>query len=127
MKLTSLVGLIFAIVAAVLTALEVTTFHSIEPWHSLIIYGLPAIAAFGIAPITHQKLDTLLHLTNQEVVGLTSLIGLAIAAVQSFGWSLDAKGIVTGVLTLIGGVLFGTSNVIPIPPAAPVATPAQVK
>jgi hypothetical protein len=120
MKLTSTLGLVAAIVAAVLTALELTTFQTIQPWHSLILYGLPAIAAFGIAPITHEKLDTLLHLTNQEVVGLTTLVGIAIAAVQSFSWSIDAKGIITGLLTLAGGVLFGTSKVIPVPVAPPV-------
>lgn len=115
MKLSSTLGLVASIVAAVLVALEVTSFHSIEPWHSLILYGLPALAAFGVAPITHEKLDTLLHLSNQEVVALTTLLGVAIAAVQSFTWATDTKGVVTGVLTLLGGVLFGTAT----SPAAP--------
>lgn len=125
-KLTSLdsyVGLVLAIVAAVLTALNVTTFAFVQPWHSLILYGLPAIAAFGIAPITSAKLDTLLHLSAKEVIGLSTCVGIAIAAVQSFGWSTDTTGIVTGVLTLLGGVLFGTAaiTVTPTPAPAPAA------
>lgn len=118
-KLDSYLGLVLSIVAAVLTALNITTFSIAQPWHSLILYGLPAIAAFGIAPITAEKLDTLLKLSSREVVGLSTLVGIAIAAVQSFSWATDTKGIVTGVLTLIGGVLFGTKAIVPIVPVPP--------
>lgn len=117
-KLTALdsyVGLALSIVAAVLTVLNITTFGFQQPWHSLITYGLPAIAAFGIAPITSAKLDTLLHLSSKMVVGLTALVGIGIAAVQTFGWPQTTTGIVTGVLTLIGGVLFGTGVIAPPP------------
>jgi hypothetical protein len=117
--LESYLGLGLSIIAAVLTVLNITTFAFVQPWHDLILYGLPAIAAFGIAPITSAKLDTLLHLTSQEVIGLTTCVGIAIAAVQSFTWATDTKGIVTGVLTLLGGVLFGTAAIVPAP--APVA------
>lgn len=122
-KLDSYVGLGLSIVAAVLAALNVTTFGLAQPWHSLILYGLPAIAAFGIAPITSEKLDTLLHLSSKEVVGLSTLDGIAVAAVVSFGWPTNTTGIVVGVLTLVGGVLFGTTfTVTPVP--APVVQPA---
>lgn len=121
-SLDSYIGLALSIVAAVLTVLNITTFGFEQPWKSLITYGLPAIAAFGIAPITSAKLDTLLHLSAKAVVGLSSLVGVAIAAVQSFGWPQTTTGIVTGVLTLIGGVLFGTAVITPAP--APTPTPA---
>lgn len=120
-KLDSYAGLGLSIVAAVLMTLNITTFGFAQPWHSLILYGLPAIAAFGIAPITSTKLDTLLHLSSKEVVGLSTLLGIAVAAVQTFGWATNTVGVVTGVLTLIGGVLFGT--IIPVPVPAPPPPP----
>lgn len=122
-SLDSYVGLGLAIVAAVLTTLNITTFGFVQPWHSLITYGLPAVAAFGIAPITSAKLDTLLHLTSKMVVGLSSLVGIGIAAVQTFGWPANTVGVITGVLTLLGGVLFGTAAIT----VAPAPTPVSVK
>ena len=116
-KLDSYIGLALAIVAAVLTTLNITTFGLEQPWKSLVNYGLPAIAAFGIAPITSAKLDTLLHLSSRAVTGLTALVGIGIAAVQTFGWPQTTVGIITGVLTLIGGVLFGTVAKPPVVPA----------
>ena len=124
-KLDSYLGLGLSIVAAVLTTLNLTTFGFEQPWKSLITYGLPAIAAFAIAPITSAKLDTLLHLSSKMVTGLAALDGTAIAAVQTFGWPSTTTGVVTGVLTLIGGVLFGTATITPAP--APVPAPAAAK
>jgi hypothetical protein len=118
-KLDSYLGLGLSIVLAVIDALNITTFSPVQPWHSLILYGAPAIAAFGIAPITSAKLDTLLHLSNQMVIGLTALVGTAVAAVQTFGWPQNTVGIITGVLVLIGGVLFGTVVDVPTPVPAP--------
>jgi hypothetical protein len=121
-KLESYVGLGLSIVAAVLTTLNITgNWFPATPWHSLITYGLPALAAFGIAPITSAKLDTYLHLSSKVVSGLATLDGIAIAAVQTFGWPQDTKGVVTGVLTLLGGVLFGTAVITPPPAPAPAA------
>lgn len=117
--LDSYVGLALAIVAAALTTLNITTFGFEQPWHSLITYGLPAIAAFGIAPITSEKLDTLLHLSSKAVIGLSSLVGIGIAVVQTFGWPANTVGVITGILTLLGGVLFGTAAVTVTPAPAP--------
>jgi hypothetical protein len=124
-QLDSYLGLGLSIVAAVLTALNLTTFKFDQPWHSLIEYGLPALAAFAIAPITSEKLDTLLHLSGKEVAGLSALVGIGIAAVQTFGWPTTTVGIITGVLTLLGGVLFGTAAVTVTPAPAPVPTPVS--
>lgn len=122
-KLESYGGLGLSIVAAILTALNISgDWLPGTAWHSLITYGLPALAAFGIAPITSAKLDTLLHLTPKVVAALATVDGILIALVQTFGWSATATGIVTGVLTLIGGVVFGSVTVT-VPPV-PAPTPA---
>lgn len=97
-----------AIVAGVLEGLNLTTFGFAPGWQYLVTVGIDALACIGISPLTGPALQSVLHLTHATVLSLTALISTATIAVTQVSMNTTIKGIIIGVLALIGGVLLGT-------------------
>jgi hypothetical protein len=122
-KVPTWFSIALSVLAGVLQLLNLTTFGFAPTWQELVTVGVSALAAVGIAPLTGPALQTVLHISHAASLSLASLFATASVAVTTVsGLDQTAKGLIVGVLALIGGVLFGGAgpSVPVVPPPAPV-------
>lgn len=112
------------LLAGVLVALNQVSFGFEPPWHQVVLYGLVAISAFGISPLIGPDFANALHVSHRLMTVITTLLLTVAAAVQTLSISQDAKGIVLGIVTVIGSLGFGSAGAAPtVAPAGPVVSP----
>lgn len=113
-----------SVVAGILSLLNLTTFGFAAPWQNLVTIGLAALAAVGIAPLTGPALQNAIHLSHAAALSLASGVSALAVAITTLSIDQTVKGILTGVLTLAAGVLFGPAVPSVLgPKPAPVVAP----
>lgn len=105
MKAPSLPTIVVGAVLTAVEALNVTTFHFGLPWTIAIGTLIPALAAYGIGPLTGERFQAIIDLTPAET-GLAAALfaGLQMAVLKiemSTGWHAALSALIV-VATSLG-------------------------
>ncbi len=122
LNLPSSLAVILSLVAGVLEVLNQVTFGFPAPWHTFTTYGLLVLAMVGISPLVgtafRQALTNAFHVSG-VLFTVLSIVTMAIAAaVTTFSIDSTWKGILLGIVAVLGGLGFGPNATALAPGAA---------
>lgn len=107
MKLPNVATIVASAVVTAVAVLNVTTFHFGPTWTVGVAAVLPALAVFGIAPISGQAFQAFLDLTPAESTLATALLGGAQLVVLEVSLAEGWRAALTGLIAVAGSLGFG--------------------
>jgi hypothetical protein len=114
MKLPSIATTILSAALTAVAVLNVTTFHFGEPWLAGLAVMLPALAAFGIAPITGAAFQAIIDLTPAETTLAASILSVGEIVVLKVNLETGWKAALTGVVAVAAALGFGPNTVVAV-------------
>lgn len=110
-KVPSIATIIVGAVLTVIQALNVTTFHFGLPWSIGLAAILPALAAFGLGPLTGEKFQALIELTPAETTAVASLLGGLSMVVLKIEMSTGWHAALTAIIVAAAALGFGQNTI----------------
>lgn len=110
-KVPSLATIIVGAALTVIQALNVTVFHFGLPWSIGLTALLPALAAFGIGPLTGAKFQALIELTPAETTAVTSLLSALALVVLKIEMSTGWHAALTAIIVAAASLGFGQNTI----------------
>jgi hypothetical protein len=112
-RIPSVVVVILGVAAGVINAIVIgNVFTIVQPWKQLLVAAVLILGTLHVAPITGKTLRTVLHMSANAAasasVALVALTGL----IETLSVGVATKGVLIGVVSLIGTVLFGSVGAV---------------
>lgn len=107
MKSPSIPTIIAGAVLTAVSVLNITTFHFGLPWSIGLATLLPALAAFGIGPLTGAQFQAFIELTPAEATVATTVLGGLQMVVLEIDLSNGWHAALTGLIAIAASLGFG--------------------
>lgn len=102
-----------ALLAGLLQVLNTTTFGFVQPWRGAITVAVVFIAGLGIGPLAGSAFRAALHISQNLNVLINAVLAAAVVAVTTLSMGQPVRATILAVLTILAGLGFGTSPVVP--------------